>query len=337
MKSVQLGGKSVVRIVDAPEPEPGPDEVVIATAVSALCGSELHGYRGDGQASGNSGHEAAGVVERVGQNVVGIKVGQRVGASAISGCGRCSFCARGQYTWCNSYKFYGSMHAEKFVVAARACHPLPDDVPWEVGVLISGDGLGVPYHSSTRMPQTGVDSVAVFGVGPVGLGNVLLQTYLGRRVAAVDVSDYRLDYAAKLGARWPIRAGATATQQVLDVTAGQGVDIAIEAAGRPETAKQCFAAARKGGTVVFNGEQGALPLSPSDDFIRRDITAIGSWFYHFREFGDMLRLYRTGLRVQDLVSHTYPLDEAATAFAEFAAGRTAKVLLRMPKWSDING
>jgi threonine dehydrogenase-like Zn-dependent dehydrogenase len=330
MKSVKFDGKGVVRVIDAPEPEPGPDEVVVATVVSAICGSEMHSYRGDGQANGNGGHEAAGVVERVGENVQELKVGQRVGASAISGCGHCSFCARGQYTWCSSYKFYGSMHAEKFVVAARAVHLLPDDVPWEVGVLISGDGLGVPYHSSTRMPQNGVDSVAVFGVGPVGLGNVLLQTYLGRRVAVVDVSEYRLDYAMKLGARWAIRGGTpAAVEQVLDVTAGYGVDIAIEAAGRPETVKQCFAAVRKGGTVVFNGEQGALPLSPSDDFIRRDITALGSWFYHFREFGDMLRLYRTGLRVQDLVSHTYPLDEAATAFAEFAAGRTAKALLRM--------
>ena len=329
MKSVKFDGQSVVRVVDVPEPEPGPDEVVVATAVSAICGSEMHAYRGGGQASGNAGHEGAGVVEQVGANVTTIKVGQRVGASAISGCGHCAFCARGQYTWCSSHKFYGSMHAEKFLVAARACHLLPDDVPWEVGVLISGDGLGVPYHSSTRMPQVGVDSVAVFGLGPVGLGGVLLQTYLGRRVVGVDVSQYRLDYAMKLGARWNILAGTpTTAQQIMELTAGYGVDIAIEAAGRPETAKQCFAVARKGGTVVFNGEQGELPLSPSDDFIRRDITALGSWFYHFREFGDMLTLYRNGLRVGDLVSHQYPLAEAPAAFAEFAAGRTAKVLLR---------
>ena len=330
MKSVKFDGKCIVRVVDVPDPIPGPDEVVVATVVSAICGSEMHAYRGDGQVSGNGGHEAAGVVERLGTNVTGIKVGQRVGASAISGCGRCSFCARGQYTWCDNRKFYGSMHAEKLVVATNACHLLPDDVPWEVGVLISGDGLGVPYHSSTRMPQDGVDSVAVFGLGPVGLGSVLLQTYLGRRVAGVDLSDYRLDYAMKLGARWSIKAGTSTTvEQIVEVTAGQGVDIAIEAAGKPETAKQCFAAARKGGTVVFNGEQGQLPLSPSDDFIRRDITALGSWFYHFREFGDMLRLYRNGLRVSDLVSHTYPLADAPEAFSEFAAARTAKVLLRM--------
>ncbi len=330
MKGVKFDGNSIVRIIDMPEPEPGLGEVVVATAVSAICGSEMGAYKGDGHPTGNNGHEAAGVVIRVGENVTGVKVGQRVGASAIAGCGHCSFCARGQYTWCGSFKFYGNMHAEQFLVAANACHVLPDDVGWEVGVLISGDGLGVPYHSSTRIKQDDIDTVAVFGLGPVGLGSVLLQSYLGRRVAAVDLSEYRLDYATKLGARWPVLAGRDdAVPQILELTAGQGVDVAIEAAGRPETAKQCFAVVRKGGTIVFNGEQGAIPLSPSDDFIRRDITALGSWFYHFREFGDMLKLYRNGLRVQDLVSHTYPIDEAPTAFAEFAAGRSAKVVLRI--------
>ena len=330
MKSVKFDGESVVRIIDVPEPEPGSGEVVVATAVSAICGSEMDACKGDGLATGNNGHEAAGVVIRVGENVTGIKVGQRVGASAIAGCGCCSFCARGQYTWCNDFKFYGNMHAEQFVVAARACHLLPDDVPWEVGVLISGDGLGVPYHTSTRIARDDIDTVAVFGLGPIGLGGVLLHAYLGRRVVAVDLSEYRLAYATKLGARWPILAGKQdVVPQIMDLTAGQGVDVAIEAAGKPETAKQCFAVARKGGTVVFNGEQGEIPLSPSNDFIRRDITALGSWFYHFREFGNMLKLYRNGLRVQDLVSHTYALDEAPKAFAEFASGKTAKVLLRM--------
>lgn len=330
MKGVKFDGKNVVRIIDMPEPEPGSGEVVVATAVSAICGSEMGAFKGDGHATGNSGHEAAGVVIRVGENVTGIKVGQRVGASAIAGCGCCSFCARGQYTWCSGFKFYGNMHAERFLVAARACHVLPDDVGWEVGVLISGDGLGVPYHSSTRIAGDDVDTVVVFGLGPIGLGSVLLQAYLGRRVVGVDLSEYRLDYATKLGARWPIPAGKEdIIPQILDLTAGQGVDVAIEAAGKPETAKQCFAVVRKGGTVVFNGEQGEIPLSPSEDFIRRDVTAFGSWFYHFREFGDMLKLYRNGLRVQDLVSHTYALDEAPGAFAAFASGKTAKVLLRM--------
>ena len=114
------------------------------------------------------------------------------------------------------------------------------------------------------------------------------------------------------------------------LTGGAGADACIEAAGRPETALACFAAVRTAGTVVFNGEQGALPLSPSDHFIRRDITAIGSWFYHFSEFGQMLALYRNGLRVRDLISHRYPITEAAAAFEKFSSGQSGKVILGYP-------
>ncbi len=328
MRAVKLDGNEQVRVVELPDPDPGPGEVVIRTAASALCGSELGGYRGDGVASGNSGHEAAGTVEALGPGVTALTVGQRVGVSAIAGCGTCAFCTKGQYTWCNHFKFYGGMHAERFLAAANACHPLPDDVPWDVGVLITGDGLGVPFHTWTKLRSADVCTVAVFGVGPIGLGSVMLQSFLGRELIAVDVSAYRLERAAALGAAHVVDAAAgDAVARILDVTDGAGVDAAIEAAGRPETARQCFKAVRKGGTVVFDGEQPAVELSPSQDFIRRDITAVGAWFYHFGEYGDMLQLVRDGLPVGDLISHRFPLADAAEAYREFAALRTAKVLL----------
>ena len=305
---------------------------MIETAVSAICGSELHAYRGDGLAQGNIGHEAAGTVIRLGEGASGVQVGQRVGASAIAGCGTCVYCAKGQYTWCPGWKFYGNMHAERFVAAASACHPLPDDISWEAGVLLTGDGLGVPFHTSTRIAAPEIWTVAVFGAGPIGLGNVLLQAHLGRRVIAVDISPARLDLAKQLGAADVVNAkdAADPAASVRSLTGGAGADACIEAAGRPETALACFAAVRTGGTVVFNGEQGPLPLSPSDHFIRRDITAVGVFYYHFSEFGEMLKLYRNGLRVPDLISHRFPLAEVASAFATFASGQSAKVILHYP-------
>jgi len=329
VRIVRLDGDCRASVIDAPDPAPGPGEVVVDTAVSALCGSELGSYRGAGSKSGNSGHEAAGIVSAMGEGVSGLRPGQRVGVSAIAGCGACPYCARGQYTWCPDRKFYGSMHAERFLAAANACHLLPDGVPWEIGVLISGDGLGVPFHTSTKMSSPDIRTVAVFGAGPIGLGNVLLQSYLGRRVAAVDISRPRLDLALKLGAETAVDAGAgEAAGAVRNWTGGDGADACIEAAGRPETLKQCFAAVRPGGTVVMNGEQRSVELSPSDDFIRRDITAVGAWYYHFGEFEGMAALYGEGLRVADLVTNTYPLEEAGAAFEEFAAGTSGKILLR---------
>ncbi len=328
MRLVRMEGNSVISVIEAPDPVPSPGEVVVETAVSALCGSELHAYRGAGEKKGNSGHEAAGTVAFLGEGVIGLRVGQRVGVSAVAGCGACPFCAKGQYTWCPDLKVYANTHADRFLAAARACHPLPDDVSWETGALISGDGLGVAFHTNARIPIKEVATVAVFGVGPIGLGHVLLQTYLGRRVMAVDVAAARLDFATKLGAAAVVDAGqADAVARIRELTNGAGADLCIEAAGRPETAKQCFAAARTGGAVAFNGEQPAVELSPSGDFIRRDITAFGAWFYHFSEFPAMLALCRQGLSPERLVTHRFPLAQAADGFAAFAAGLTGKVLL----------
>jgi threonine dehydrogenase-like Zn-dependent dehydrogenase len=328
MRILRPHGKGVIKIEEVPDPGPGPGEVVVKTAVSAICGSELHSYRGDGEPTGNGGHEAAGTVSALGQGVSTLKIGQRVGVSAVAGCGKCGYCAKGQYTWCKSRRGYGSMHAERFLAAANACHPLPDDIPWDVGVLITGDGLGVPYHTSTKITSPETQTIAVFGAGPIGLGNILMQKYLGRRVIAVDVSPFRLDLARKLGASVALSPKKTdVVVKIHELTDGNGADVCIEAAGRPETALNCFAAVRTAGLVIFNGEQGALPISPSEHFIRRDITAKGAWFYHFSEFKEMLALVRKGLDAGSLISDRYPLEDAACAFARFAAGETAKVVL----------
>jgi len=330
MRTLKLDGQCKCQVIEAPDPQPGPGQVVVRTRVSALCGSELGTFRGTGAASGNSGHEGMGTVLRVGEGVTRVRAGQRVGVSAIAGCGRpeCEACRQGQSTWCPSLRYFGSMHAEQFVTAATALLPLPDDVPDEVGVLITGDGLGVPYHTSLKLAGPDIHTVAVLGLGPIGLGSVLMQTFLGRKVLAVDVTPERLALAAKLGAVQVINAKAQdAVQAIKAATGGRGADACIEAAGVPVTAKQCFKAVRTAGIVVFNGEQKAVELSPSDDFIRRDIRAVGSWFFHVGEFPEMLRLFRKGLPVASLVTHTFPLERAQEAFSRFAAGSTGKVLL----------
>lgn len=330
MRTLKLDGQSTCRVVEAADPVPGPGQVVIRTRVSALCGSELSTFRGAGAATGNSGHEGMGTVIRSGEGVSRVQVGQRVGASAIAGCGLpdCAACRQGQSTWCPSLKYFGSMHAEQFVTAETACLPLPAGVPDEVGVLITGDGLGVPYHTSLKLAGADIRTVAVFGLGPIGLGNVLVQAYLGRTVIAVDLQAERLALATHLGARLTVNAKEQdAVQAIKAATGGKGADACIEAAGVPQTAQQCFKAVRTAGLVVFNGEQRAVELSPSDDFIRRDVRAVGSWFFHVGEFPAMLKLFEGGLPVAQLVTHTFPLERVQEAYDAFAAGTTGKVVL----------
>lgn len=328
MKYVQLLGDSKTEVRDREKPTPGPGEVLIQTVVSALCGSEMKAYRAAGLAEGNGGHEAAGHIVELGEGVTGLKVGDRVGVSTVTGCGHCEYCQAGQYTWCDKRMSRGNMHAEFFLASAIGCHILPDDLPWDVGVLITGDGMGVPYHTSRKMEGDSIKNVAIFGLGPVGLGHVIMQKHLGRNVIGIDRFPQRLELARQLGAATTVMVeeNTDVPAQVRALTDGYGADVCIEAAGVPATVRSCFASVRKGGTVVFNGEQSELPLSPSEDFIRRDITALGAWFYHFCEYKDMLALYREGMPIASLITHHFPLAQADEAYAAMQ-GQSGKVIL----------
>ena len=328
MKTLEMMGDAKLRVLELEAPRPQAGQVIVQTAASAICGSEMHRYHGDGVAGGNGGHEAVGRVAALGEGVSSLKVGQRVGVSAVVGCGDCRECQAGRYTWCDNNKTYSQMHAEQFVIPAHACNILPDDLPWEDAALLTGDGLGVPYHTYKRTKDPDIETIAVIGLGPIGLGNVMLQSHIGRRVIGVDIVDYRLNLAKQLGADVVIKSDETLIERIRDLTDGIGADVAIMCAGRAEAVADAFLAARKGGTVVFNGELNQEVLAPSRDFIRRDITAIGCWYYHFHDFQDMLALYRNGLDIGKLITHQFPLSEADTAFNLFDRGLTGKVLLR---------
>ncbi len=329
MRAVQMLGGSKLIVKDYPDPKPQPGEVLVEIKASGLCGSELKRFKKEGLVQDmNGGHESAGVVVEA-NDCKHIKPGDRVGIHAVRGCGECEWCVKGMYTYCDhKLPVSGGTHAELFTAPEHVCAKLPEDVSFDVGMLLSGDGLGVPFHANKRLQTRGGDTACVVGLGPIGLGNVLVQAFMGAEVIAVDLNPYRIDYAKKLGAAHGVNASeADPFEVVKDLTHGRLADICIEAVGCPDTLKLALRCVGKAGTVMACGEQGDVPVNVSSDLIRRDIALLGSWFYHFCEFGEMLQLYHRGLRVADLISHRYPLARAAEAFDEFAAGRAAKVVL----------
>mgnify|MGYP005859250811 FL=1 len=331
---VQEGG--ALSVGEAEVPIPGPGEVLIRAAVTLICGSELKGYRDAGSVGSNLGHEGAGTVAALGEGVAASWRGRRVGASAISGCGRCPECEAQRYTWCEDKRFHGAMHAEYFVVPVAVCAPLPAGMTWACGALVSGDGFGAPYHTNTRIvtPET-VRTVAVFGLGPIGLGSVLLQRHHGRRVIGMDLSPERCAMALALGAAEVLRPDETdPVRAIRELTDGAGADICIEAVGIPETVEQALAAVKNGGPVLLNGEQGPIAINPSEQLIRRDITVTGCWFYHFREIRPMMELAARGLEIERLVTHTFAGAQAPEAFRRFRLGQTGKVALL---WNPAQG
>ncbi|MBM4050879.1 MAG: hypothetical protein FJ279_37770, partial [Planctomycetes bacterium] len=187
MKAVQYLGNGKVTVKDYPDPKADGNKVLIQVKTSGICGSELHAYRGPKEHASNGGHEVAGVVLDAGTSKK-VKAGDRVGVHAVWGCGNCRWCAQGQYTYCDTRSGLGGAHAELITAPDHCCLKLPDDVPDDVGVLLSGDGLGVPYHVSRRLGTRPRDFVLVIGAGPIGLGNILVQSYLGAEVIACDVA-----------------------------------------------------------------------------------------------------------------------------------------------------
>jgi threonine dehydrogenase-like Zn-dependent dehydrogenase len=299
--------------------------VLVRVEASALCGSELHAYRSAAGHAANPGHEAAGVVVDANGSSLWHE-GDRVGVSAVQGCGACEECRGGRYTYCPDRTGGSGWHAEYLVSKAHACVRLPDDLPWDVGVLLSGDGLGVPYHSSRRTRPRAGETVAVFGCGPVGLGNVLVYLFMGCRVMAVDLSPTRRRLAEVLGAT-ALASTPEVVEEIRALTGGRGPEICVECAGRPETVALALRAVATAGRVMLLGEQPRVEISPSSDLIRRDITLMGSWFYHFCEYEAMLDLYRRGLAVERLITHRFPRSQVAEAYRLFAAGETGKVIL----------
>ena len=328
MRQVKFLGNSRVAVVEAPDPRPKERQVLIKRHASGICGRELGAYRSERGHPSNLGHEVTGeVLEAPEQSR--FEPGDRVGIHAEWGCGSCPWCLQGAYTYCEDR--LGTLegaHADLVVAPDHCCLKLPDDVPDDVGVLLTSDGLGVPYHCSQRIKTRGGDFVLVVGAGPIGLGNILLQAFRGAEVIALDIQDERLKLARELGARHAINvAQIDAVVAVRDITEGAMCAATINAVGAEQGLRTCIRCTAVGGLIMNLGQVGPMDLNITGDLASRDLSLIGSSFYHFREFPEMVKLYRRGLPVAKLITHRFPLSEADRAYREFVDGATGKVIL----------
>jgi threonine dehydrogenase-like Zn-dependent dehydrogenase len=326
MRQLRMLGRQGVEVIETDRPEPTDEApVVVAVRGSGICGSELGGYRSERTSEGNGGHEVAGVVVEAPDRSL---VGKRVGVTAIVGCGQCEYCRRGQDTYCSDWHGWSNGHAEFVARPERAIRVFPDEVAcdWAEAVLLSGDGLGVPYRVAQRLGDSSGKTVFVVGLGPIGLGNVLMQVHRGARVLAIDPIAYRRELATDLGAACfdPTTDGL---DDWLAKNCGRGPDVVIECVGKNATLQQALRYARPRATVAVVGENPAAEFNLAEMVIRKDLTLLGSWYYQPADFDGMLAEYRAGLRVERLVTHRFPLGQADEAFSLFASGQTGKVVL----------
>lgn len=331
MQGAKLLGERRAETADWPDPEPSGDEVVVEVKAAAICGSDLHGlYQRPDEHAFVPGHEGAGVVAAV-DKPKRVKIGDRVSATAFHACGACDMCRSGSVAYCRDMRgIYGftrnGVHAQRFLVPESSLLALPDSVSFEAGCLVI-DPIGTPYHALRRMGTNATHTVGVFGLGPMGLGAVLVAAHLGAEVIGVDPIPFRREHAEKIGAAHTLDpAGGDVVEMIFDLTKGHGLDRALECSGRPEPLKAALDLARPFAHVSIIGENFKAEISPSEHFLRKEVTLSGSTCFPLGEFGEIVRMIERGLAPERLITHRFGVEDATEAYRVFDSGETGKVL-----------
>lgn len=231
---------------------------------------------------------------------------------------------------CKQFKCIGfDLHggdAEYMVVPAENCMKIPDEMSY-ITAAVSTDAIGTLYHAQKRMGISGRDIVAIYGIGPMGAAGILVAKGLGATVIAVDTIDKRLDWAKELGADYVINSQSTdAVQEILKIT-GDGADAAIDCSGNPNAENNALNCVRPHGRVAFIGENSKTTIDPSNQFIRKQISLIGSWYFPIWEYEEIANfIIRKKIPAEKLVTHTFKLKDAETAFGLFDNKETGKVV-----------
>ncbi|MER5177588.1 S-(hydroxymethyl)mycothiol dehydrogenase [Streptomyces sp. NPDC002896] len=328
-------------------PDPGPGEALVKVEACGVCHTDLH-YREGGINDDFPfllGHEAAGVVESVGEGVTDVAPGDFVILNWRAVCGQCRACLRGRPWYCfNTHNAKQKMtladgtelspalgigaFAEKTLVAAGQCTKVDRAAsPAAAGLLGCGVMAGIGAAINTGNVGRG-DSVAVIGCGGVGDAAIAGARLAGAaKIIAVDVDDRKLETAKKIGATHTVNSRQTdAVEAIQNLTGGFGADVVIEAVGRPETYKQAFYARDLAGTVVLVGvptPEMKLEL-PLLDVFGRGGALKSSWYgdcLPSRDFPMLIDLYLQGrLDLDAFVTETIALDEVEKAFERMHGG-----------------
>jgi len=336
MRGVWLPGQRVVDVREVPDPEPGPGQVLVAPRASTICGSDLRAiYRehlGTGPESYQdviAGHEPAGQVVAVGPRVPGVDVGDRVVIYHVSGCGRCAECLKGYRISCTSSRrqAYGWQrdggHAELLLAEADDVMALPDALSYVDGACVAC-GFGTAYEALRRLDVTGVDTVLVTGLGPVGLAAGLLARALGAaHVVGTDPRPERRAFAGKVDA-----VDAAVHPDELRDALPDGASATVECSGSGAAQTAAVDATRRWGRVAFIGEGGQLTLDVSAQVIHRQLTLLGSWVISTWRMCELLDLLAArGLHPHDVVTDRFSLDTADAAYRLADDGAVGKVAI----------
>jgi L-iditol 2-dehydrogenase len=330
MKALLLSQYKHLEIVDTPKPHIEPNEVLVQVAACGVCGSDVHGYDGS---SGRRippiimGHEAAGKIAAIGGEVKEFSVGDRVTFDSTVYCGDCGPCRRGEVNLCENRQVLGvscgdyrraGAFAEYVAVPSRIVYRLPDSLAFQEAAML--EAVAVALHAVGLAQFSPASTSLVVGAGMIGLLVVQALRVAGcTSILVADIDKSRLGLAEEAGATRVLLANDGFPEQVVRLSGGAGVDVAVEAVGRNETVNAAIDSVRKGGTVVLVGNISPEVTLPLQKVVTRQICLQGSCA-SAGEYPRAIELLASGaINVKPLITAIAPLDDGPQWFARLHA------------------
>jgi 2-desacetyl-2-hydroxyethyl bacteriochlorophyllide A dehydrogenase len=342
MRAVTFQAPFEVRVDERPEPElTAREEAIVRIEASGICGSDLHIFHGRVKIEPGFtiGHEFVGTVLAAGDAVTRVQTGDRVLGCFHSACGTCFYCLKGVYQKCDVARVFGhgkllgglqGTQADQALVpnANMTLRKVPESVTDDVA-LFAGDVMGTAYHAVDEAGVEPGDSVAVLGLGPVGLCAVQVAIAAGAGPAfAIDTVQDRLDVAKAFGAIPLHLTEQDPRQEIQRATDGRGVDAAIDAVGHPDALGLAIRLARKAGTVVAIGVY-AEPCEVHMGLVWiKNLTLKSGQANVIGHVDSVLGMLAAGsLDPTPLVTHHMPLDDAPTGYEVYDRREALKIVL----------
>ena len=322
---------------DIPQPEVGHNDVLIKVNQTAICGTDIHIFKWDDWAQATIpvplavGHEFCGEIVEMGIEVRGFSVGDRVSAEGHITCGVCRNCRAGRRHLCMNTVGVGvnrpGAFAEYLSVPAFNVFKLSDAITDDMASIL--DPLGNATHTALSFDLVGED-VLITGAGPIGIMAVAIAKYAGaRHVVITDVNDYRLDLARKMGAT----AAVNVTNELLDKTMldlgmEEGFDVGMEMSGNPQAFRDMLRTMHHGGKVAILGIPPAETAIDWNQVIFKGLELKGIYGREmFETWYKMSSMLQSGLNIEPIITHHFPVADYLPAFELMESGQTGKVIL----------
>jgi 2-desacetyl-2-hydroxyethyl bacteriochlorophyllide A dehydrogenase len=321
MKAVRLINPGrALELHEVPMPSPGPHDVLVRVQAAGICHSDAHYRAGISRVEPlpmTLGHEVAGVVAQIGSAVQTVKPGDRVCLHYLATCGECEWCRAGNEQFCPTAQMIGKHrdggYAECILIPARSVFALPEEIPFAQGAIMMCS-TATSLHALRKARLQPGESVAVFGVGGLGVSAIQLAKALGAGgVFAVDINPRKLELAASLGAV-PVNAHEVdPVTTIQGLTRGRGADVSLELIGLPQTMQQAVRSlALQGRAALVGITDKSFLVAPYQELINKEAEIVGVSDHLATELSELLHFARQRqFDLSNVVTRTVPLDAAA--------------------------